>query len=144
MSHPMRGNTDTRADSRGPALSGKWPRGMNLLLYRHKKPQRTVWSTDTREDSRHPVLSGKWRRERRIYSGIGTENCNELSGVPIQEKIHATQPYLESGGAKGESALVSAQQLATTPARTNDADTRGDSRRPVLSGKWQRRKVNLL
>jgi hypothetical protein len=30
--------------------------------------------------------------------------------MPIQEKIPATQSYLESGGAKGESALVSTRQ----------------------------------
>ena len=70
----------------------------NCIGYRYKRrftPPSPIWKVATRK------VNLLWYRHR---------NRHVLPGVPIQEKIPATQSYLESGGAKGESTLVSTRQ----------------------------------
>ena len=82
-----------------------------------------------------PYLESGLKRNLLLYRYGEAKTRGAWNQIPIQEKIHATQSYLESGSAKGESTLVSTQK----PQRTAwSADTREDSRHPVLSGKWWR------
>jgi len=102
-------------------------------------------NTDTRTASRGPVLSGKWPQEEpALVSVRWSEDARWLGSVcRYKRRFTPPSPIWKVAARKwiysGIDTAIDNVQMCT-----RNADTRGDSRRPVLSGKWQRRKVNLL
>jgi len=142
MSHPIRGNTDTRTDSQGPVLSGKWPQEEPALVsvrwsedapmgieYRYKRrftPPSPIWKVAARK------VNLLWYRHRSRHETTRSADTREDSRHPVLSGKWWRERWIYSGI---DTAIDNVRMC------TRNADTRVDSRRPVLSGKWQRRKV---